>query len=132
MISKRLECTVAKVDTSLGLVFGWAIICTEGGEPYIDIQRDHIPDESMLKSTTKYAKGGRQSGDMHRCEDGRIVHTWPLTGEIAKAFEIECDKTGWMVAMEPDNEDTLEKFRSGERTGFSIGGRRIKDTEVSL
>ncbi len=34
--------------------------------------------------------------------------------------------------MEPDNPETLEKFRSGERTGYSIGGSRIRDTEVTL
>jgi hypothetical protein len=129
---KRLECKVAKVDESLGLVFGWAIICSEGGQPYVDTQDDWIPDEAMLKASTKFAKGNRQGGDMHRCEDGQVVHTMPLTAEIAKAFEIECDKTGWMIAMEPNNQETLAKFSSGERTGFSIGGSRIRDTEVTL
>lgn len=132
IMTKRLDCKVAKVDESLGLVFGWAIICTENGQPYIDTQDDWIPDESMLKAATKFAKGNRQSGDMHLCEDGQIVHTMPLTAEVAKAFDIKCDKTGWMIAMAPDSPETLEKFRTGERTGFSIGGRRIKDTEVSL
>ena len=131
-MTKRLECKVAKVDDSLGLVFGWAIICSEGGQPYVDTQDDWIPDQVMLKAATKFAKGNRQGGDMHRCEDGQIVHTMPLTADIAKAFEIECDKTGWMIAMQPDNPKTLEKFISGERTGFSIGGSRIKDTEVTL
>lgn len=132
MISKRLDVKVAKVDDSLGLVFGWAIICTEGGAPYVDLQDDYIPDEAMLKASTKFAKGARTGGDMHRVEDGTIVHSMPLTADVAKAYGIECDKTGWMIAMEPDNEETLAKFRSGERTGFSIGGSRIKDTEVSL
>lgn len=131
-MTKRLECKVAKVDDSLGLVFGWAIICSEGGQPYVDTQDDWIPDAAMLKASTKFAKGNRQGGDMHHCEDGQIVHTMPLTAEVAKAFEITCDKTGWMIAMAPDSPETLEKFRSGERTGFSIGGSRIKDTEVTL
>lgn len=131
MISKRLDCTVAKVDESLGLVFGWAIVCSEGGEPYVDLQGDWIPDAAMLKAATKFAKGGRQGGDMHRCADGQVVHTMPLTKEIAKAFGIQCDKTGLMIAIEPEAA-TLAKFKSGERTGFSIGGSRIKDTEITL
>ena len=132
MTSKRLDCTVAKVDDSLGLVFGWAIVCTENGKPYVDTQNDYIPDQAMLKAATKFAKGTRTGGDMHNVEDGTVIHSMPLTAEVAKAFGIVCDKTGWMIAMLPDNEATLAKFRSGERTGFSIGGRRKKDTEVEL
>lgn len=126
---KRLDCKVAKVDDGLGLVFGWAIVCTENGEPYVDSQNDHIPEHSMLKAVTKYAKGPRQGGDMHRCEDGTVIHEFPLTQEIAKAFGIETTKTGWMIAMEPTPE-TYEKFKSGERTGFSIGGVRKRDITV--
>ncbi len=131
-MNKKLECTVAKVDDSLGLVFGWAIVCTEDGEPYVDLHNDYIPDPAMLKASTKYAKGRRTGGDMHEIEDGTVIHTFPLTAEVAKAFGITCNKTGLMIAMEPDSPETLAKFRSGERTGFSIGGSRIKDTPVSL
>ena len=129
---KQLNCKVAKVNSDLGLVFGWAIVCTEGGEPYIDLHNDHIPDHAMLKAATKFAKGARIGGDMHRCESGTVIHTMPLTAEIAKAFGIECDKTGMMIAMQPDTPEGLEKFRTGERTGFSIGGARIKDTSVTV
>lgn len=131
-ITKSLDCKVAKVDDTLGLVFGWAIVCTEGGEPYVDLHNDYIPDHAMLKASTKFAKGLRIGGDMHACEDGVIVHTMPLTADIAKAFGIECDKTGLMIALEPADIETLKKFSTGERTGFSIGGTRIKDTQVEL
>lgn len=130
-MQKRLDCKVAKVDNSLGLVFGWAIICTEDGEPYVDTQDDYIPDEAMLAASTDFAKGRREGGDMHRCADGRIVHTFPLTAEVAKAFGIKCNKTGLMIAMEPTPE-TLAKFQSGERTGFSIGGERVDDTPMEI
>lgn len=130
-MTKRLDCTVAKVDESLGLVFGWAIVCTEDGDPYVDTQGDYIPDRAMLKAATKFAKGARQGGDMHSCDDGVIVHQFPLTAEVAKAFGIKCDKTGLMIAMEPFDH-TLAKFKNGERTGFSIGGRRITDTPMEL
>lgn len=130
-MTKRLECKVAKVDESLGLVFGWAIVCTESGHPFVDSQGDHIPDRAMLKASTKFAKGRRTGGDMHSVEDGTVIHTFPLTAEIAKSFGISCDKTGLMIAMAPDNAETLNKFRTGQRTGFSIGGRRITDTEMT-
>jgi putative serine protease XkdF len=129
--SKRLDCKVAKVDDSLGLVFGWAIICTEDGEPYVDTQDDYITDAAMLQAATEFAKGRRMGGDMHEQPDGQVVHIFPLTAEIAKAFGIKCDKTGLMVAMQPSPE-TLAKFRSGERTGFSIGGERVDDNPMEI
>lgn len=127
-MTKRLDCRVAKVDDSLGIVFGWAIISTQDGAPYVDTQGDYIPDSAVMKASVKFAKGKRQGGDMHRVEDGTVLFMFPLTEEVAKAFDIECDTTGLMIGMAPDNEETLEKFRSGERTGFSIGGRRVTDT----
>ena len=130
-VVKQLDCKVAKVEDGLGLVFGWAIVCTEDGNPYVDLHNDYIPDHAMLKASTKFAKGKRQGNDMHRCADGFVVHTMPLTAEIAKAFGIKTNKTGLMIAMEPHPE-TMKKFKSGERTGFSIGGSRIKDTEIDL
>jgi hypothetical protein len=127
-MTKRLDCQVAKVDDSLGIVFGWAIVCTEDGNPHVDTQGDHIPDSAMMKATAKFAKGKRTGGDMHRVEDGTVLFMFPLTQEVAKAFDIDCSKTGLMIGMQPDNPETLEKFRSGERTGFSIGGKRVVDT----
>lgn len=131
-MNKRLDCKVAKVDDSLGIVFGWAIVCEEDGHPYVDLQGDYIPPGAMLKAAAKFAKGKRTGGDMHRVADGTVDFLMPLTDDIKKAFGIDCQRVGLMIGMRPDNDETLEKFRSGERTGFSIGGRRIKDTEVDL
>jgi hypothetical protein len=50
-----------------------------------------------------------------------IVHSFPLTTDIAKALEITTRKTGWLVAMKP-NAGVLAKFASKEYKGFSIGG----------
>jgi hypothetical protein len=35
---------VLKVDESLGLVLGWAIVCKKDGCDYFDLQEDHIPE----------------------------------------------------------------------------------------
>jgi hypothetical protein len=34
----------------------------------------------------------------------------------------DVDEYGWMVAVRPDSPEILRKFKSGEWTGFSIGG----------
>ena len=121
---------ILKVDEELGLVMGWAIISTEGGEDYFDKQGDHIPDESMLNASVDFMKNSRVAKEMHVGEEkGTVVFAWPMTAEIAKVFDIETNKTGLMIAMLPED-GVLEKFKSGEYTGFSIGGSRIEDEEV--
>lgn len=114
---------VAKVDETLGLVYGWAIICTEKGEPHYDLQGDHIPEPVMTSAASDFMKHSRVAKEMHTGEQiGTIVHSFTLTTDIAKAMNIQTEKTGWMVAMQPDDPAILEKFRNGELTGFSIGG----------
>lgn len=115
---------MAKVDEGLGLVFGWGIICTQKGQPYYDLQGDYIPDDVMLKGVTDFMQNARVAKDMHTGEPiGAIVHSFPLTKEIAEAFGIKADQTGWLVAMHPTDKNILKSFRDKQRTGFSIGGQ---------
>lgn len=138
-MSKRFVATsdqVLKVDDQLGLVFGFAIVSTEGGEPYFDLQGDHIPDDAMLKAAADFMVRSRIATDMHDWQDdvpvadGSVVFAFPLTAEVAKALDIDTPRTGLLVALKP-SPAVLEKFRSGEYTGFSIGGARIADEEVA-
>ena len=121
---------VLKVDEGLGLVFGWAIVCKQDGEAYFDLQSDHIPEYSMLKASADFMGGARMAKEMHAGEAaGTVLFAFPMTTDIAKAFGVETKTTGLMVAMKP-TPDMLEKFRSKEYTGFSIGGYRVTDEEV--
>lgn len=131
-MSERFEtaCEIMKVDDELGLVFGFAMISKMNGEPYFDLQGDHIPESSMLKAATEFmAATPRISGDMHAKADGRVVFAFPLTSEIAKSLDIQTNTTGLLVAIKP-SPSVLEKFKKGEYTGFSIGGIRRRDREV--
>lgn len=128
---------VCKVDEALGIVIGWAIVCTKNGEPYFDLQDDHIPDNSMLKAAADFMLNSRMGCEMHARDangevepNGDIVFAFPLTAEIAKALEIDTPQTGLLVGWKPGDPASLAKFKSGELTGFSIGGQRLKDEEV--
>ena len=127
----EIRAEVAKVDDRLGLVMGFAIVCSQDGEPYFDKQGDHIPENSMLKAALDFMEHSQVACDMHEGgQAGTVVFAWPMTADIAKAFEVEAAKTGLMIAMRPD-EDMMTKFQSGELTGFSIGGLRIEDEELA-
>lgn len=122
---------VLKVDEALGLVFGWAMICTENGVPYFDSQDDHIPEASMLKAASDFMQNSRLLGDMHqKAEGGSVVFAFPMTADIAKAYGLTTAKTGLMIAVKPATDEVMAKFKSGEYSGFSIGGRRIKDEDA--
>lgn len=128
--------TVCKVDEALGLIIGYAIVCKQGGEDYYDLQGDHITEQAMLEASTEFAKSARVATEMHAREGGRpvrggaVVHTFPLTSDIAKSLGIESERTGLLVAVQPNDPEVLEKARRGDFTGFSIGGERIEDEEV--
>lgn len=129
MTSFRTDVEVAKVDEALGLVFGFAIVCKVDGEPYVDVQNDHIPEDAMLKAGADFMLNSRVAKEMHEGDKiGDVVFAFPLTEDIAKALDIATKKTGLLIAMKP-SAGVLAKFKSGELAGFSIGGRRIKDED---
>lgn len=132
---KVLKGSVLKVDETYGIVVGWAITCTKDGEPYYDLNVDrdgaykgqhvpeHIPEGEMFKAALDFAEqSSRPGNEMHvGANKGEYVFLFPLTADIAKALEIETKFTGLLVGFKPP-EDVLEKFRTGEYTGFSIEG----------
>ena len=124
-----VKCSVAKVDSELGLVFGFAIVCKRDGQDYFDLQGDHIPEAAMLKAAADFMLHSRVSGDMHERSDGTVVFAFPLTTDIAEALDLSTKQTGLLIAIKPSS-DVLGKFRSGEYTGFSIGGQYGETVEV--
>ena len=130
-VSKSLDVEVCKVDADLGIVFGYAIVCKIGDEDYFDVQGDNIPEASMLDATADFMSGSRMAKDSHRGDCiGQVVYGFPITKDIASSLGLTVEKTGFVVGMKPESEQLLEKYKSGEYTGFSIGGRRISDQEV--
>jgi len=128
-VAKRVD--VLKVDESLGIVFGWAIVSKVNGVDYFDVQGDNITEAAMLKAAADFMLNSRVLGDMHeKAEGGSVLFAFPLTTDVAKAFGITTKQTGLMIGVKPANAETLAKFVSGEYTGFSIGGRRGKDEDV--
>lgn len=128
-MSDTLQATsILKVDESLGLVFGFAIVCKEGGVDHFDLQGDHIPEPVMLKAAMEFAKSARVAKEMHKGDSiGQIVHTFPLTTDIADSLGIVTKRTGLLIAMQPEDPAVLEKFAKGELTGFSIGGNALNE-----
>lgn len=122
MDSTRFFGKAVGVNEELGLVFGYAAITKKDGEDYYDLQKDHFSDSALLDAATDFMLSKRVLGDMHEAADGRgVVFSFVLTEELAKAFGIETSTYGWLVGVKP-TPAMFEKFKSGEYTGFSVGG----------
>lgn len=128
MPKMQADANVIKVDKRLGLVFGYAIVCCIDGKEYFDTQGDHIPEASMLKAATEFMLSSREAKEMHVGEKkGTIVFAFPLTSDIAMSMGITASRTGLIIGMKPDDPEIVERFATGEYTGFSIGGSRVTD-----
>jgi len=128
------EATVLKVDDEQGLVYGWAYVSTEDGKLLVDTQGDSIEPIEMEKMATDFMLNSRNAKVMHKGENvGQFVHSFPLTNDIMKAFDIYSDREGWIVAMKPNDENVMKAYKSGEYTGFSIGGKAgdVEDYDAS-
>ena len=132
------EADVVKVDEEHGIVLGWGMVCKIKDKEYYDTQDDHITEPCMFGAAVDYMEKSRQMGDMHartRDATGRVVpvvkgttlFAMPLTTDVKKALGIECDITGLAIGVKPDDPAIVTKFRTGEYTGFSIGGKYIPE-----
>lgn len=126
----KADVEVTEVNESLGIVFGWGMITDVNDQPYYDLDNQHINSDLMVKATSDFMVSDRVSNDSHTTSDiGVVVHSFPLSKEIANSMGIFSNISGWMVGVKP-TADILAKFVSGEYTGFSIeGSGTLKDEE---
>lgn len=134
-IAVKATARVAKLSSDeLGLVFGWALTTKSAGADYWDLHGDNIVEEDLIAVAASFMEAGGAADTNHdREQDGRVVFAMPLTAEVARAFGIETDTHGLMIAIKPSVED-FALFKSGELKGFSIDGmgeRTPADGEVA-
>lgn len=127
-MTKNIEGQVLKSDDEQRLVYGWASVITEKGEPVVDRQGDVIKAETLVEAVNDFMENVRVGKAMHSGDQiGVVVHSWPVTDEIAKAVGIQSDREGWLVAFKVYDNDVWAKVKSGELAAFSVGGRAIKE-----
>ncbi|HUT76450.1 MAG TPA: XkdF-like putative serine protease domain-containing protein [Polyangia bacterium] len=124
---KRAE--ILKLDDSLGVVYGWAFKSQSGGADYYDLHGDHITQEAAESAALDFMLNSRASTDLHANEDGVVPFLMPITDDTVKGFGIETQDRGVVIGMRP-SPGVYGKFKSGEYTGFSIGGTRVEEEVV--
>ncbi len=121
--------TVAKVDQSMRLVFGWGSVCqkrNEAGEleQYYDTDNQAFPEDVTIKGWCEFMGDVRVHKAMHDGEPvGEVIFAFPVTDEIFKSLGLEVgSQTGVIVAVKVNDDNVLEKFHNKTYKGFSIGG----------
>jgi hypothetical protein len=71
-----------------------------------------------------FMRSARAAKAMHDGEDvGEVIHSFPLTNELAEAFGIKTDREGWITGTYIKSDAEWAKVMRNEYRGLSIGGR---------
>jgi len=114
---------VTKMDDDQRIVYGYASVISKNGEPIVDRQGDIITAEELEKAASQFMLGERNGLTMHKGEPTTtIIHSFPMTNETKKAYEIESPYEAWLIAVKVHDDETWAKVKEGELKDFSIGG----------
>lgn len=131
-VNKSFEETkILKVDDEQRIVYGWASVVTEDGDAVVDTQGDVISTVEMEKMANDFMLDVRTAKAMHKGEKiGEVIHSLPLTAELAKALGVHTDLEGWIVGMKIYDDAVWAAVKAGDFGGFSIGGRAASREEM--
>lgn len=115
---------VIKVDGERRIAWGWASVSTVKGELIVDRQGDTITPIEMEKMADGFMASARTAKAMHEGQGvGEVLHSLPLTKELAGALGIQADREGWIVGLKIHDDATWQMFKEGKLAAFSIGGK---------
>ncbi len=129
----KLTADITKMDEDQHLVFGWASIATENGQPLLDLQGDTITDAELEKAAYRYVLESRKGGEMHlRNGDepkqvGKLVESIVLTADKQKALGIDLGKTGWWIGLHISDDKVWKKVKDGTYSMLSIHGHGLRE-----
>lgn len=123
----RLYSDITKIDAEQRLVYGWASVYSQAGQPVIDKQGDRISEAEVVKMAHRFISEARVAKALHTSPQiGVVVESLVLTDAIQKALGIDLGQSGWFVGMRVDDDAAWERVKSGELRTLSIGGKGIR------
>ena len=123
-IQKSANASILKMDADQRIVWGWAYVSTQDGELLVDSQGDSIEPAEMEKMANSFMEDARVAKAMHDGDQiGDVIHSFPMTNELMKAFGISSNREGWLIAMKIHSDEAWDAVKTGKFTGFSIGGK---------
>jgi hypothetical protein len=118
---------VTKMDDDKRIVYGYASVISKNGEPIVDRQGDIITADELEKAASEFMLNSRIGKTMHFGEPTTtIIHSFPMTDEIKKAYQIESPYEAWLIAVKVHDDATWDMVKKGELKDFSIGGQATR------
>lgn len=121
--------TIAKVDDDMRVVWGWASVIEEGGQPVVDTQGDVIEESELVKAAHGFITDHRAGGLMHAPgRDGKpmrigdVVESLVLTKAVQKVLGVDLGKVGWLIGIRVTDDAVWRAVKDGRLAGLSIGG----------
>lgn len=115
---------IIKADDEQRIVWGWASVATENGEPVFDVHGDHIPMEELTKASVDFMRNYRVGKTEHvGKQTSEVIALLPLSKSLADALGIQTNREGLIVGFKVHDEATWSGIKSGDLPAFSIGGR---------
>lgn len=123
----KFNATVLQKKEDQRLVFGWASVVEENGEPIVDHQGDIIPENVLEKAFYDFVLDSRKAGEMHITKTaGELVECMVFTKEKQDLLGIDLGKVGAWVGFKV-TDDVFQKVKDGTYQMFSIGGKGIRE-----
>jgi hypothetical protein len=123
-----LTANILKMDEEQHIVYGWASVVEENGQPVVDSQGDIISISDLTKAAHEFIMHYRTGKTMHVGEaTGVIVESMVFSKDIQDALGINLDKQGWFIGYKVLDDAIWDMVKNGTLKAFSIGGmgRRI-------
>ena len=115
---------IIKADDEQRIVWGWASVATENGEPVFDVHGDHIPMEELTKASVDFMRNYRVGKTEHfGKQTSEVIAMLPLSKSLAEALGIQTNREGLVVGFKVHDDETWNGIKSGDLPAFSIGGR---------
>jgi hypothetical protein len=113
---------ILKIDDDLRLCVGVAMVAGE-----IDAHGDII-DERELSKAASCALGAEVLIDHEGTSVGKVVQSFALTTDVAKALGIDLPGSpAWLVALYVEDDETWKRVKAGEMSdGLSVAGTVTK------
>nr|WMC95380.1 XkdF-like putative serine protease domain-containing protein [Aminobacter aminovorans] len=120
---------ISKASEEQRICYGWASVATEKGVPVVDLQGDVLDPAELELASSAFMADVRAAKLNHDNNGpiGEVLHSLPLTAEIAKALGISCDREGWIVGIKIHNEAVWQAVKSGRLSMLSIGATAIRE-----
>lgn len=126
MTHSTLRVVITKAQTDHRMVYGWAYVATEGGQPAVDWSEEVWPMEDIRQAVHEFI-GQRTLKARHKGKVvGEIMDSILFDRDVQKALGIDLGKEGWFVGVRVDDDATLAEVDSGILKMFSVGGMAEK------